>query len=209
MSYIPYMNNSCHTQHTWSDVAKATGSSWQRSNMDRQRYVGRESWRIYTWNMTYTCQKAWLIHVWWHIHLKNMTHTCKSVMSRDSYAIRTHVFIRGTGLIHLCGTTFLRMIKYGSTKVCGTWDMTDSYMGHETFIYGTWLIHIWDMTHTSVWHDSLPMIEYGPAIICGTWLIHLCGTNLSSVRHGLVTIIESKSAKVLCVTLLIYVYIHL
>jgi len=44
------------------------------------------------------------------------------------------------------------------------WDMTHSYVGHDSFICGTWLIHMWDMTHSYVGHDSL---------ICGTWLIHM------------------------------------
>ena len=36
---------------------------------------------------------------------------------------------------------------------------------HVVFIRVTWLIHICDMTHSYVWHDSF---------ICVTWLIHVC-----------------------------------
>ena len=44
---------------------------------------------------------------------------------------------------------------------------------HQHFImYWTWLIHLCDMTHSSVWHDSC---------ICVTWPIHLCDMTHSSV----------------------------
>ena len=38
----------------------------------------------------------------------------------------------------------------------------------------TWLIHVCDMTHWSVWHDSL---------ICVTWLIHMCDVTHAYVWH--------------------------
>jgi len=40
-------------------------------------------------------------------------------------------------------------------------DMTHSYVWHDSFICVTWLIHIRDMTHSYVWHDSF---------ISETWL---------------------------------------
>ena len=43
-------------------------------------------------------------------------------------------------------------------------DMTHSYVGHDSFICVTWLIHMCDMTHSYVWHSSF---------ICVTWLIHM------------------------------------
>jgi len=33
-------------------------------------------------------------------------------------------------------------------------DMTHSYVWHDSFICVTWLIHMCDMTHSYVWHDS-------------------------------------------------------
>ena len=42
-------------------------------------------------------------------------------------------------------------------------DMTQSYVGHDSFICGTWPIHMCNMTHSYVGHDSF---------ICVTWLIH-------------------------------------
>jgi len=52
--------------------------------------------------------------------------------------------------------------------------MTHSYVWHDSFICGTWLIHMCDMTHTYVWHNSY---------ICGTWLIHTCYMTHSYAGH--------------------------
>jgi len=54
------------------------------------------------------------------------------------------------------------------------WDMTHSYVRHDSFICGTWLIHLWDMTRSSTWHDS---------IVCVTWLIHMWDRTHSYVWH--------------------------
>jgi len=53
------------------------------------------------------------------------------------------------------------------SSICVTWlihmfDMTHSY---DSSICVTWLIHMFDMTHSYVWHDSF---------ICVTWRIHMC-----------------------------------
>jgi len=53
-------------------------------------------------------------------------------------------------------------------------DMTHSYVWHDSFICVTWLIHMCDKTHSYVWHDSF---------ICVTWLIHMCDMTHSYVWH--------------------------
>ena len=57
-------------------------------------------------------------------------------------------------------------------------------MWHDSFICVTWLIHVCDMTHSYVWHDSsmttfskisLDMTHsrvWHDSFICVTWLIH-------------------------------------
>ena len=62
---------------------------------------------------------------------------------------------------------------------CVTWlihmcDMTHSYVWHDSFIFVTWLIHICDMTHLYVWPDSFIRV---------TWLIHTCDMTYSYLRH--------------------------
>ena len=44
-----------------------------------------------------------------------------------------------------------------------------------SFICVTWLIHMCDMTHSYVWHDSF---------ICVTWLVHMCDMTHSYVWHA-------------------------
>jgi len=54
------------------------------------------------------------------------------------------------------------------------WDMTCSYVRHDSCIRETWLMHTWDMTHAYVRHDSF---------IRETWLIHTWDMTHSYVRH--------------------------
>ena len=70
--------------------------------------------------------------------------------------------------------------------------MTRSYVGHDSFISGTWLIHMWDMTLS-----DMPQIVCAPnasaitpewcvghdSFIRVTWLIHVCDMTHSYVRH--------------------------
>jgi len=53
---------------------------------------------------------------------------------------------------------FQRIARTSGTWLIHMWDMTHSYMGHDSFIYGTWLIHMW-LIHI--------------ALTSGTWLIHM------------------------------------
>jgi len=52
-----------------------------------------------------------------------------------------------------------------------------SWYGNDSFICVTWLIHMCDMTHSYVWHDSSNgcswLYENG-SFTCVTWLIHMC-----------------------------------
>jgi len=54
------------------------------------------------------------------------------------------------------------------------WDMTHSYVWRDSFICVTRLIHMCDATHSYVWHDSF---------ICVTWLIQMCDMTHSYVWH--------------------------
>jgi len=44
----------------------------------------------------------------------------------------------------------------------------------DSFMCVTWLIHVCDMTYSSVWHDSF---------MCVTWLIHMCDMTYSYEKH--------------------------
>jgi len=49
-------------------------------------------------------------------------------------------------------------------------DVTHSYVWHDSLVCVTWPIHMCDMTHSHVCHNSC---------ICVTWLIHMC-----DMTHG-------------------------
>jgi len=59
-----------------------------------------------------------------------------------------------------------------------TWDMTHSYMRHDSLICETWLIHISDMTRPYVWHDMRH-----DSYIYETWLIHMWDVTHSYIRY--------------------------
>ena len=67
------------------------------------------------------------------------------------------------------------------------YDMSHSYVWHDSFLCVTWLIHMYDMTHSYVWreawHDSFTRVTWEimthsyvwqDLFICATWLIHTC-----------------------------------
>ena len=62
-----------------------------------------------------------------------------------------------------------RHCRRSNSYTCVTWlihmcDMTHSHVWHDSFTYVTWLIHTCDVTHPRVWHDSFT---------CVAWLIHM------------------------------------
>jgi len=65
------------------------------------------------------------------------------------------------------------------------WDMTHSYVGHASFIYGTRPIHIWDMTQTHCLEQSVSSYSYvgHDLFICGTCLVHIWDMTHSYMGH--------------------------
>jgi len=79
---------------------------------------------IYERHKSFICE-TWLIHMWKRIH---PSFSCCCVYSPSS-RIAAPYFMWDKH-IHMC-------------------DMTHSCMRHDAFMYETWLIHMWDMTHRS------------------------------------------------------------
>jgi len=76
--------------------------------------------------------------------------------------------------------------------------MTHSYLGHDSFIFGTWLIHMWDITYSYVGHDSFVSRPWlirmwdnvhtsAPSVFDSftfkTWPIHIWDMTHSHLRH--------------------------
>ena len=65
---------------------------------------------------------------------------------------------------HICGTLLIQSWdiqlwdmtrscvghSYSWARLIYTWDTKHSYVGHDSLICGTWLLHIWDMIHPHV-----------------------------------------------------------
>jgi len=117
---------------------------------------------------SFTC-KTWLIYMW------DMTH---SYVGHDSFLILT---IYSTPLRCLCQFPAVWKAR----------DMTHWYLWNLSFACKTWLIHVRDMTHSYVGHDS-NLIFTIYATFCAacarferrvTWLTDICGISHSHVRH--------------------------
>ena len=92
-------------------------------------------------------------------------------------SIPSFPFKRATQLIHMCDTMVMRCIW------CHTYEWVMSHIWKK---YVTWLIHICDMTHSYVWHDSFICVTWyvwHNSFISVTWLIHMCDTTHSYVWH--------------------------
>ena len=131
---------------------------------------------------SFMCE-TWLVHIW------DMT---RSYMRHDS-------FIYETRLVHMRHlvrdnhwklrqtdqTQKILLLLVDDSSVCETWlihvwDMTHSYVRHDSFICETCLIHMWDMTYSCMRHDSALNVSFRSESCC---LIHMWDMTHSYVRH--------------------------
>jgi len=65
-----------------------------------------------------------------------------------------------------------------------------------------WLVHMCDMTHSYVWHDSFIRVTWlivcHDSFICVTWLIHVCGMTHSYVWHDWLVLMCDKTDAHVC-----------
>ena len=68
-------------------------------------------------------------------------------------------------------------------------DMTHLYMWHDSLICATWLIHVSDMTHSHVWHDTRHVCDmtywyvWHDVLICVTWRTQVWHGEWMYLRH--------------------------
>jgi len=135
--------------HTW-DMTHLRHQLWPEYHgvYTHALLLARGTWLIYIWDMTHCLLPAIarIIILWSRPSIQ--TH---SYVGHDS-------FIRGTRLIHMWDMTHCLLPAIARTSssvfsfIYGTWlllygtwllhirDMTPSYVGHDSFICGTWLI---------------------------------------------------------------------
>jgi len=87
---------------------------------------------------------------------------------------------------HMCGhdsfTCVAMTHSYEWPWLIHICDMTHSHMWHDSFTCVTWLIHICDMTHSHMWHDS----STGVFHMCDMTHSHVCEWVMSHawMSHG-------------------------
>jgi len=108
---------------------------------------------------------TWLIHMW------DRTNSYDSFTFEDLEMRRLYVAKRPVRTLDGDVPLFVRYDSF----ICGTWlihiwDMTHPYVGHASFMSVTWLIHHWGVW----WRRTLR---------CSTWLIYVLGMGNSYVGH--------------------------
>jgi len=129
-----HMNNSCHTWDMTHSFAPAIIVVCIRTHF--YSHIGHDSFICWTW-LIHTCDMT-------HLHHQ----PCP-----EYHGVYTHalLFARGTWIIHTWDMThcllpaIARIIILCSRPsihkwLIHTWDMTHLYVGHDSFICGTWLI---------------------------------------------------------------------
>ena len=136
-----------------------------------------------------------LIHIFIHADARPLL-VCHLVMCDLTHSVWLDAFC----VTWLCCSFIYSLICYShvghDSFICGTWlihmwDMTHSYMRHDSFICGTWPIHMLDMTHSYVmwWCCSLIFCSFIQAhlILLPTYMWHdtfICGTWLIHMSHS-------------------------
>jgi len=148
----------CSWLLSWKPPIKETppdlgGGEFCRSTLCHlDSWLGSPRWKgIRTYDMTH-------LYVTWLIHICDMTHSYVCDMTHHSY-------VWSVSCSFVWHDSFCR---WGSPPWKGirTCDMTHLCV--------TWLFHMYEMTHSCVWHD---------VFICVTWLIHMCDLTHSYVWH--------------------------
>jgi len=72
--------------------------------------------------------------------------------------------------------------------ICVAWllhmcDMTHSYVWHDSFLGVTWLIHMCDMTYSYVWYDSCPGVWKIQKKSCSHFT-YFCGKSRKNYAHN-------------------------
>ena len=152
------------------------------------------TWLVHMWDVTHSsfkcetwvtwCIQTWLIHhlCILHIQMSLMRNIHRWWMSHVWMSHVTHVSQMEWVMSHLTFEWWMSHVSHmNESRLTYEWVTSHIWMSHVThpsamYIPGeddalmssgeTWLIHMWDVTHSYVRRDSF---------ICGTWLFHnLC-----------------------------------
>ena len=134
-------------------------------------FVWHDAFMCVTWRF-HVCAMAssyvWcdsLISVWRHIHIwKRLMHMCVKKNQRHGPGVIW-------SLAHSCIRRRVTITHpHGVTWLVHVCDMPHSSVWRDWFVRVTWRIHMWDMSHSYAWYNSF---------ICVIWLIHIRDTTYS------------------------------
>jgi len=157
------------------------------------------TWLIYMCDMTHSCRRRdSFICVTWLIHMCDMTH---SYVWHDS-------FIRVTWLIPcMWHDTFIHMNESAQTNLLRNTPVSLYACHMSTIKCVTWLVHMCDMTHSYVWHDSFIRVTW---LIPYMWHDTFINMNESAqtnlLCHTPVALYAGHMSTIKCVTWLIHVW---
>jgi len=123
-----------------------------------------------------------------HIWISHVTHMNESCHTHIFQAISTHGGVQHSAAICVYVTRICKSHRYMWHYVTNYWVTNYMYIrvsyilvtlvSHthicHSYIPVSWLIHMRDMTHIYLWHDSF---------ICVTWLIYTCDMTYSYAWH--------------------------
>jgi len=173
MRHVTHANESCHTHQ------------WFMSHVN-------ESCHTYQWIMSH----MWMSHV---THINEWCHTCEWVMvhrARPFFSVtllKNEIFVNdmwgdrlGQGLYILIAKLFCGTYRWVMSHVTETYmypwpmhmcDMTHAHVRHDSCTCETWLMHMWDMTHAYVY------IYIYSSSTCVAWPMHMRDMTHAYVWH--------------------------
>jgi len=90
---------------------------------------------------------TWLIHTYdIYVRQNVMTH----LYLRDSFIFTTIMSSEMWWLIHIYDMTRLCSIRDTNLSFKFQWDILRRFLTSDWFVYMTWHIHVWDMTHSYI-----------------------------------------------------------
>jgi len=156
-SHVTNMNESCHAHdisprdwvatHDWfiRDVTSSFVTWLFHSCVATQslrRYITCVTWRIHMCHMTHSYMQ----------HSSFMCHTTRSpCRMRDTTHSHTRMHMHLMTYTYEWRDSFVRV-----TRLCRLAVLVTRRIHMRTFICATWLIRICDMTHSYLWHKSMP-----------------------------------------------------
>jgi len=193
MSHVTHTNESCHP-YKQSCITHMNESyhaqEWVMSHMWKSHVAhDNESWHSYEPQHYSTTDTQWVMsHTrdWAIIHIQDCV-TCEWVMTLIWDTTHSHVWHDSGLLDHgraMRHVSHMWLSHYTHTGQCHMWMSHDTHTGHDSFTCVTWLIHICDMTHSHVWHDS-GTLDHGRAMshVTHMWMSHVTHMWMSHVTH--------------------------